>query len=60
MEQKSLLTMQVKYTCGCGFHSTKEDAAIHHATQRAHTLTIHGVVCPPAPKQQVFVQKREY
>ena len=52
-----MATLATQYSCGCGFHTSVEEAAIKHADEQLHTLTILGTVTKPATKPRI--QRRE-
>jgi hypothetical protein len=38
------VTTIVTYDCGCGYRTDDERAAVEHAGETGHTMTIHGRV----------------
>lgn len=46
MEQKRL-TIQVSYSCGCRFITFDPTEARQHVRDKAHVVTVNGVMKPP-------------
>jgi hypothetical protein len=39
-----MATVEVTYTCGCGYSTTQVEAATNHSDKHQHTLTVLGVI----------------
>lgn len=44
MERTNGPTLQVTYTCGCGFKCDRQSLAVPHSKEFGHTLTVNGVI----------------
>ena len=38
------ILVTIRYTCGCGFQATNQDAAIEHCSKQKHSMDIIGTV----------------
>ena len=42
-----MATIDVKYTCGCGFSTKVVEAAVQHSNTQRHSLTALGMINKP-------------
>ncbi len=43
-KEMSAAVAEVKYTCGCGFRTSKESESLEHSEKTGHTQTVSGQV----------------
>lgn len=54
-----MASINITYSCGCGFITHKIEAAVEHVDTMGHSLTVLGVVQkskPPKPEEHVSLE----
>lgn len=39
-----MASVDIKFTCGCGFSTAKLEEAVKHCDERKHSLTVLGII----------------
>ena len=51
-----MASIEVRYNCGCGFHTSSLEAAVEHSDDTYHSVTVSGVIKPDTPKPAKLTQ----
>jgi len=54
-----MASINITYSCGCGFVTHKLEAAVEHADTQKHTLTVLGIVQKselPKPEERISLE----